>query len=166
MASNEKHNLVKAIAPTLKMHGFKKKDSTWHRTKEGFIQTFNVQGSQWSKSFYLNLGLYVTALGDETTPPEYRCHIRNRVDDVASDRLRCNQLLDLENSIPAEVRFKELNEIIESSAIPWLEEFSNDGRVIDWISGEQSHGLPVLKTVFEHYGVPQKTKRAESGPRE
>ena len=40
---------------------------------------------------------------------------------------------------------EELNQIIERSAIPWLEEFSDDQRIIDWISGEQPHGLPILK---------------------
>jgi len=159
MASDEKRDLVKAIAPTLKAHGFKKNDATWHRTSDGFIQTFNVQGSQWSRSFYLNLGIYIVALGEETNPPEYRCHIRNRLGDVAADCTRYNQLLDLETSIPSDERFKELNGIIESKAIPWLEEFSDDRRVIDWISGEQAHGLPILMCVFEYYGVPQKTKK-------
>jgi hypothetical protein len=162
MASEEKRQLLSAIAPTLKRRGFKKKDATWHRVQGGFIQTFNVQGSQWSKSFYLNLGLYISALGEKTTPPEYHCHIRNRVGDVADDRTRYNQLLDLENGIPADDRFRELNEIIDSRAIPWLEEFSNDQRIIDWISGEQPHGLPVLKSVFQHYGVSQETKQQKS----
>lgn len=165
MASDEKRDLVNAIAPTLKLHGFKKKDATWHRTSAGFIQTFNVQGSQWSKSFYLNLGIYIGALGQETNPPEYRCHIRNRVSDVVADRTRYNQLLDFETSIPSNERFKELNEIIESKAIPWLEEFSDDRRLLNWISGEQAHGLPILKSVFDYYGVTQ-TTRKQNRPRE
>ena len=78
----------------------------------GFIQTINVQGSQWSMSFYLNRGIYNSALGDKTTPSEYDCHIRNRVGDVADDLTRYNQLLDLENDFPADDRFRELNEII------------------------------------------------------
>ena len=159
MASDEKRELVKAIAPTLKSRGFKKKDATWHRANDKFIQTFNVQGSQWSKSFYFNLGIYIRALGDKITPPEYHCHIRNRVGEVADDRGRYNELLDMENTIPATDRFDELNEIIETRAISWLEEFSDDQRIIDWISGEQPHGLPILKTVFEHYGVGQKKKQ-------
>ena len=130
MASDEKRELVKAISPTLKAHGFKKNDATWHRTSDGFIHTFNVQGSQWSQSFYLNLGIYIAALGDETNPPEYRCHVRNRMGNVAADRTRYNQLLDFETLIPSDERFKELNEIIESRAIPWLEEFSDDHRLI------------------------------------
>ncbi|MBK1884536.1 DUF4304 domain-containing protein [Luteolibacter pohnpeiensis] len=159
MASEEKREFVKAIAPTLKAHGFKKKDATWHRTCDGFIQTFNVQGSQWGKSFYLNLGIYITALGDETHPLEYRCHVRNRVDEVAVDRARYKQLLDFEISISSSERFKELNEIIESRAIPWLEEFSDNRRLMDLISGGQRLSFFVLKSVYDYYGVPLEVGR-------
>ena len=159
MAADEKRDFVKAIAPTLKSQGFKKKDATWHRASDEFIETFNVQGSQWSKSFYLNLGIYIRALGDKTTPPQCRCHIRNRVADLVDDRARYNELLDLENSISAAQRFRELNEIIAGKAIPWLEEFSDDRRIIDWITGGQRHGLPILATVFEHYRVSRKAKQ-------
>lgn len=159
MPSDEKRELVTAIAPTLKSHGFKKKDATWHRTDDQFIQTFNVQGSQWSKSFYLNLGIYIKALGDKATPPEYHCHIRNRVGNVAPDLTRYNQLLNLENDLSPEERYSELIEIIESRAIPWLEEFSDDQRITDWITGEQPHGLPILKEVFDHYGLEKPTSR-------
>lgn len=110
-------------------------------------------------SFYLNRGIYNSALGDRTTPSEYDCHIRNCVGDVADDLTRYNQLLDLENDFPADDRFRELNEIIATRAIRWLEEFSNNQRIIEWISGEQPHGIPILKSVFQHYGVPQETKK-------
>ena len=159
MASEEKRELLRAIAPTLKAHGFKKRSATWHRTCDGFIQTFNVQGSQWSKAFYLNLGIYIRAIGDSVTPPEYDCHIRNRVSELVDDLGRYNQLVDFENDLPADERFRELNEIIEARAIPWLDDFSNDQRIIDWITGEQSHGLPIMKTVFDHFGVEQQSGR-------
>ncbi|MDM4019382.1 DUF4304 domain-containing protein [Roseiconus lacunae] len=159
MASEEKRELLKAIAPTLKAHGFKKKSATWYRTRDGFIQTFNVQGSQWSKAFYLNLGIYIKAIGDSTTPPEFDCHIRNRVGDLVEDLDRYNQLLDFENDLTADERSRELNEIIEARAFPWFDEFSNNQKIIDWITGEQSHGLPILKVVYEHFGVEQRAGR-------
>lgn len=159
MASEEKRELLKAIAPVLKDAGFKKKDATWRRTKDGFIQIFNVQGSQWSKSFYFNLGVYITALGEDKAPLEHDSHIRNRADNLATDRERYGQLLDLENDIPADERYKELAELIESRVIPWLEEFSDHQRIVEWITGEQPHGLPVRHSVYDHYGIPRRTKQ-------
>ena len=157
MASPEKEQIVTAIARTLKANGFKKKGATWHRQQGEFIQALNVQGSQWSKSFYLNLGIYLCALGDNKTPTEYRCHIRNRVEDVCDDRSRCNAFLDLENEIPADARFRDLESIIETRAIPWLEEFSNDARIVHCITQEQPHGLAISKKVFRHYNVEEPT---------
>jgi hypothetical protein len=159
MASSEKQKLVKAIAPVLKLHGFKKKSATWHRQRDGFIQTFNVQGSQWSKSFYLNLGIYVTAIGGLKTPAEYDCHIRNRVGDVVGDLVRYNELLDFENEVEDDQRFDELQDIVEQYAIKWLDKYANSAMIVDWISGGQTHGLPVSKAVFDFYGVEQPLRR-------
>ncbi|QJE95011.1 DUF4304 domain-containing protein [Luteolibacter luteus] len=157
MPSDEKRVLLRAIAPVMKAAGFKKKDATWHRVRGGFIQTFNVQGSQWAKSFYLNLGIYITELGDEATPLEYRCHIRIRVGHLADDRARYEELLDMENSIPHDMRFQELNDIIALTAIPWLEELSDCQGIRNWISREQQDGL-ILKSVFDHYGATRPKK--------
>ncbi len=158
MPSPEKRELLQAIAPTLKAAGFKKKDATWHRVRDGIIQTFNVQGSAWGKSFYLNLGIYLTALGDETTPPEYRCHIRTRVCRLTDDRARYDELLDMENSVPNDTRFRELNDIIASKAIPWLEDLSEVQGIKAWLSREKPAG-PISTGVFEHYGVTPLSKR-------
>lgn len=153
MASEEKRLLLQALSPTLKAHGFRKKDSTWRRTRDGFIQIINVQGSQWSRSFYLNLGIYIEAIGAKATPLEFDCHIRNRADNLVEDHRQYQQLLDFEVSISPEVRFRELNEIIEKRVIPWLDEFSTDQRIRDWITDGQEQDLGVVKKVFEYYGM-------------
>ena len=44
------------------------------------LAVFNVQTSRWNREkFYVNVGLYFSALGDDKTPYEYNCHIRNRI---------------------------------------------------------------------------------------
>jgi len=153
MPSEEQKRLVAALKPLLKERGFRKKGATWHRRVDEFIQVVNVQGSQWSKKFYLNLGIYITQLGDMETPPEYHCHIRNRVNELAPDRQRYLQLVDLENDVPDEVRFSGLLAIVDQQAIPWLETYSNLTKVKGWITGEQPHGLPVAKEVFDLVGA-------------
>ncbi len=76
----DKEELGTTLAPHLKRLGFKKKGRTWHRTSEDVVEVFNIQGSSWSKDdYYLNLGIYLKALGKETLPPEYNCHIRERI---------------------------------------------------------------------------------------
>jgi hypothetical protein len=74
-----RHDQVRALATLLKPLGFKKRGATWHRGTPDAIWTINVQGSQWGGEYYLNVGTYLRALGDEVAPPEFRCHVRARI---------------------------------------------------------------------------------------
>ena len=79
MATITKDEQIKALAHLLKPLGFKKLRGTWHRASADTIQTINVQGSQWGPEYYINIGTYLRVLGEEVTPPEFRCHIRSRI---------------------------------------------------------------------------------------
>ena len=74
-----KEELTKTIAPMLKSEEFKKSKFTWRRNVSDGIQVFNIQGSQFSSAFYLNVGFYISDLGDKKTPSENKCHIRQRL---------------------------------------------------------------------------------------
>lgn len=74
-----REEFAKAIAPDLKANGFKKSKFTWHRKTDDGVQVFNAQQSQFGDEYYLNLGYFISALGNESNPPEYRCHVRHRL---------------------------------------------------------------------------------------
>ena len=41
---------------------------------------FNVQGSTWDKEdFYVNVGIYLKAIGSDPSPSENHCHVGHRV---------------------------------------------------------------------------------------
>ena len=153
MSSEEKNRLVRAIAPTLKKHGFKKKGATWHRFGRDVVQTLNVQGSQWCKAFYLNLGIYIRALGARIDPPEFECHVRIRGEKLLEDADHYHRLLDFEVDVPDEVRFREIFDFIEVHAIPWLEEFSETSRIAAAMSGRQGPRLLVAPDVYGFLGI-------------
>ncbi|HWL09243.1 MAG TPA: DUF4304 domain-containing protein [Planctomicrobium sp.] len=79
MTAITKEEQIKALAALLKPLGFKKRRTTWYLQTVDTIQAINVQGSQWGPAYYLNVGTYLRALGEESMPPEYRCHIRARI---------------------------------------------------------------------------------------
>jgi hypothetical protein len=55
---------IKAIAPLLKAHGFKKSNATWRRIQSESIAVLNVQKSPWGGGdYYINLGTYFFTLG-------------------------------------------------------------------------------------------------------
>jgi hypothetical protein len=75
-----KEEIINILKPILKDCGFKKRKATWHKIKDEFIFVINVQRSQWGPEYYINLGVYLRALGSELTPPVNLCHIQARVE--------------------------------------------------------------------------------------
>ena len=59
----EREEFIACISPRLKQAGFKKIRHTWRKEYPETIAVFNVQGSQWGPKYYLNLAIYVKALG-------------------------------------------------------------------------------------------------------
>jgi len=106
-----------AIAPELKLRGFKKKARTWWRTTDDSIQVINLQKSAYGEALYTNLGIYVRSLGSELSPPEYRCHIRARLEKVTPDSLHLPIRCATAIGQPSE----ELLEALLSYGVGWLE---------------------------------------------
>jgi len=88
MPSEENKILQQSFASIFKEHGYTKRRATWYHDTGGFICVFNIQGSQWGKQFYLNLGIYIKELGHKNFPNEYDCHIRTRVDNIIENNVQ------------------------------------------------------------------------------
>src|SRR4051812_3354033 len=76
--SESQSSIEQVIAERLKPLGYLKRATTWHRERDQLISVLNLQKSQWGEGWYINLGVYLRALGDEERPPEARCHVRCR----------------------------------------------------------------------------------------
>jgi len=122
--------------------------ATWFLDEGDFIRVFNIQGSQWSKCFYLNLGIYVKALGDIEKPKEYDCHFRARLGDFVPDRNRFNKLLDFENEIDDASRLSELKALIQY-AFDWLERYSSKNELKKAVS-EKRQGFLISLSINDY----------------
>ncbi len=91
-----KEQLIECFKPVFKQCGFKKMRTNWRKTTDDLIFVLNIQGSQWSKEdYYINVGVYIKALGEDQNPAEYKCHIRSRFDERnKSCNLLCNEILE------------------------------------------------------------------------
>ena len=125
MQSEEKKHLENLIKPLLKKKGFRKRGSTWWRHSDDFIQVVNIQGSQWSKNFYINLGIYIRDLGDKQWPAEEQCHIRHSLESIYGVESGIVKLLNYEDYAPEALPRKRLSEMLEQGGLNWLEECSN-----------------------------------------
>lgn len=73
--------LTDCLKSELKKQGFNNSKTTWRKTTDDLIYVLNIQGSQWSeRDYYINVGVYIKDLGEEVNPPEFRCHIRSRIE--------------------------------------------------------------------------------------
>jgi hypothetical protein len=124
VASEDNKLLQRALAPSFKECGFLKRGSTWRRASPHAIVVFNIQGSQWGRQFYLNLGAYFRHLGPELAPPEYRCHVRVRLSTLVPDPGLLGKLLNFDEGIPAADRSAQLVAAVSEFAMPWLHAMS------------------------------------------
>ena len=153
MSQESKKKLEEYLKSLLKTHGFKKKALTWRKDAGECIQVLNIQGSQWSDSFYLNLGIYFKALGGESAPNEYDCHIRERLTGITPDLGKTNSLLDFEIQMEEKNRLNEFASEVEQYGIPWLEKCCSIEGAKSYLVKEKKHGLPVRKEVYGYLNI-------------
>lgn len=123
------------LAPGLKAQGFKKKARTWTRERGDVFQILNLQKSAYGEQLYVNVAVYLKALGSEPHPPEHRCHIRARLERIAPERL-FEDIRSLDASVPPPPGFLEA---VYTHAIPWLELVSTaEGRQVFFASPQAS----------------------------
>jgi hypothetical protein len=113
-------NLIKMVVDSsFRSHGFNKTGSTWYKDCPESTLVANLQKSQYGDSYYLNLGVWLKALGESLAPKEHQCHIRLRLNNMVGKSL--DQALNMEN---AELGENDRRQIIaaavENEAIPWL----------------------------------------------
>ncbi|WP_426210634.1 DUF4304 domain-containing protein [Massilia sp. TWP1-3-3] len=138
--------LETSIAPQLKALGFRKQGQTWWLSNIETIGVINIQKSSFGPGVYINLGVYVKQLGQEERPPEYRCHVRARLEQIASDRF-WNEIVSAESIAPPSA---SLIEAILGDGVAWLEQLSTLDGIRHYIrSGGVEAVLSVKKLVGE-----------------
>jgi hypothetical protein len=130
-----KDDIAAALAPLLKAAGFTKQRLTWHRATAEVVGVLNAQQSQWSDCYYLNLGLYLRALGPLTHPPEHQCQVRVRLDELVPDRHRLHRLLDFEDTAAGDGRVAELAALVGGYGVPWLVAHADEAAVAGLVAG-------------------------------
>jgi hypothetical protein len=148
---DSKRQLGEALAPVLKVAGYRKRALTWHREWKDTISVVNLQKSQWGDQFYVNCAIYLKALGSEKTPPEYRCQVRTRIDDLVPDQSRLNALLDFEKKIKEETRLEEIVTLVTSFALPWLEKYSEVEQLRSLVCSDKASHMAIYGTIRDYF---------------
>ncbi len=137
---SKRNSVQRAFDAFGKAHFQEKRSGTWIRETNGVQQTFNLQKSQYSLSYYLNVEFDFTA----AVPPEMshdesdlgiRFYIEGRAEGFLSkdDTSRLRDLLDIEDyQLEEEHREHELLAFLEAKLTPVL-------RDLDSLDGIQAY---------------------------
>ena len=146
----EKDNLVKTLHVPLKTAGFKKRSLSWYLNGKDTIVVVNLQRSDWSKLYYINIGIWLKALGDELFPKHYKCHMYWRVERLyPNERELIITSCDLEKSNPD--LLNRLQVFFESNLVPFLLECGDEGKIKSQILDGSIINMELLHRVEPRY---------------
>ena len=115
--------LIEALGRKLKPAGFKKANAvTWYRRNDETVSVLNLQRSLYGAQYFVNVAIWLNALGDVSSPREQRCHIRFRWEKIvqADDEL-LSVLTDFEDeSMTDEVRSTQIAVLLERDVLPFF----------------------------------------------
>jgi hypothetical protein len=138
----DKNAFRKTIATTLNTKGFVKKGGqSWYLQGKDSIIVFNLQKSDWDETYYINIGIWVKALGESLFPLHNHCHLVYRVENLFPKQRE----LIIKGCTLEKSNIKHLNKLsifIESQLAPFLQECTNEERLKELFSqGALENGL-------------------------
>ena len=104
-----------------------KKSGSWYLRNPELIFVLNLQKSQYGLTYFLNVAVWLTILGDVEAPKENKCHIRTRVEDLLPLHLgsRISGLLDMQTEIDDLTRHVDLLALLNQFLLPIVQRCSS-----------------------------------------
>ena len=103
-----------------KTAGGSKKSGSWYVRNPETIVVLNLQKSNYSVSYFVNVAVWLNALGEADAPKESKCPVRTRLNELLPDSLdqRVDELLDLNYAMDDESRRGELESLLQEHLFP------------------------------------------------
>lgn len=124
MIASRKH-LSDLLKAPLKNLGFRKRELTWDRRGLDGVQVLNIQSSQSSDLYYVNLGVYLDALGDVKRPSLIRCHVRVRASQIDGVPSGFAAALNFNSPLSNQDREDSVLRTLLGPGVTWLDNASN-----------------------------------------
>jgi hypothetical protein len=101
-------------------NGFTRKGTTLYRDQPETLAVVNLQGSQWGGRSYLNVALWLKAVGEAEQPPENKCHIRARLNELVPDPDEVDRVLTDEGGLDDTDRSRRFRAMLDEHLTPLL----------------------------------------------
>ena len=166
-------DIERLLTQCLRPEGFRKKGKYWYLDTPEVVVFVNLQRSQWSETYYLNLGVLVKSIRNEPWPIRDRtrpkagvCHYTIRVEDlfteepvpptkVSPERMKVHELLDFHSPVcDAEEREHELRRIFEERMLPFLRLCKTEAGIRRAIMEVLRDSYGTSGVLREHFNIP------------
>lgn len=119
--------------------GFTKRSGIWCRRQRETIAVLELQKSQYGPQYFVNVALWLLALGNAECPREHACHLRSRLTRLLpEDEDRLKVVLNLDDStLTEDHRRATLLEILDERLLPLLDSCAT----LDGIRSLEATGL-------------------------
>jgi hypothetical protein len=144
--------LNRALLP----QGFQGKNRNWFLHTDECIIVVNLQGSSFGAQFYINIGVFLLGMGNTDFPKERDCHIRTRLETIASGT-DLSRALDLENTeMSATDRQRIIADALNHTAAPFIGQMKDLRSVTDAINSGKLSALAITRKAQEYLGILKK----------
>ncbi|NLG96704.1 MAG: DUF4304 domain-containing protein [Chloroflexi bacterium] len=149
----DKKTFKKSFAAPLEGAGFVKRGQTWYLEGKDVITAINLQKSDWSEMYYINVGFWLKSLENAEFFEIDRCHLQYRVERLFPEK---NDLIITSCSLEEsdQKMLDALSRFLEDQLIPFLMECQDEKKLRDllvlgnlnngFISGEARQHLSSL----------------------
>ena len=124
----DKKKLKKQFSDKLKKANFKLKSNAWYKETEENIIVVELQKSNYSESYFLNIAVWLKALGEHQFPKERFCHIRMRADSYFIDYgAEIAEALDFSETELDVKKIVSIDWLLQEKILPLSEKLSSIG---------------------------------------
>jgi hypothetical protein len=122
----DKKKLKKQFSDNLRKSNFKVKSNAWYKSNEENIIVIELQKSNYNESYFLNIAVWLRALGENQFPKERICHIRMRADSYFLDSgAEIADIFDFsETELDAE-KSASIDRLLSEKVLPLVEKLSS-----------------------------------------
>ena len=115
----DKKTFKKSVGMTLEKAGLQKRGQSWYLDGKDAIVVTNLQKSDWGDLYYINIGIWLKALGDASFPNENQCHIGFRAESLFPEQ---RELILISCSLEKSTQqlLAELSDFFERQLIPFI----------------------------------------------
>ena len=137
----DKKSFKKAIARPLEKANFIKKGQSWYLDGDDAIVVFSLQKSDWNDEYFINIGIWLKALGKAEFPQENDCHLSYRAERLfPTEQELIREGASLEKG-DMEI-LNRLSEFIGTRFIPFLRECTKVNKLRELMAnGTLRHGF-------------------------